>query len=116
MIALGTRIEQVFARKVHPVIVADDLHAAFCRLIPLSVRITCLWSRCASSDFRDMVQAVRLFDVMRQLREARILVVSDHKQPQGDGDRIQPLETMIVRLGSDRLNEYYDATDEQVAR
>ena len=27
MIALGTRIEQVFARKVHPVIVADDLHA-----------------------------------------------------------------------------------------
>ena len=63
-----------------------------------------------------MVQAVRLFDVIRQLREARILVVSDHKQPQGDGDRIQPLETMIVRLGSDRLNEYYNATDEQAVR
>jgi len=63
-----------------------------------------------------MVQAVRLFDVMRQLREARILVVSDRKQPQGDGDWIPPPETMIIRLGLDRLNEYYDATDKQVAR
>ena len=118
MTAMWTKIEQVFARKVHPVIIADDLYAGSGGI--LSTHSVIQKERLpvvtvASSEFRDTVEAVRLFDVMRQLRDARILVVSDRREKPDKDERIDPTGTTVVQMGSDRLHEYYNATQEQTA-
>jgi L-fucose isomerase-like protein len=119
MTAMWTKIEQVFARKVHPVIIADDLYAGSGGILSTHAVVQkghLPVITVASSDFRDTVEAVRLFDVMRELREARILVVSDRTKEQEKDERIDPMGTTVIRIGSDRLHEYYNATQEQNAR
>ena len=116
MTALWTKIEQVFARKVHPVVIADDLYAGSGGILSAHSVIrkeSMPVLTVASSNFRDTVEAVRLFDVMRRLREARILVVSDRERDPGDADRVEPLGATLVQLRSDRLHEYYSAVDER---
>jgi L-fucose isomerase-like protein len=119
MSALWTRIEQVFARKVRPVIIADDLYAGSGGILLTHSMIQkehLPVVTIASSDLRDTFEAVRLFNVMRKLREARILVVTN-QQKAGDGDeRVEPLGTTVVRLGSEQLNAYYNAVDRKAAR
>jgi len=116
--AMWTRIEQVFARKAKPVVIADDLYAGSGGILSAHSAIrqeNLPVVTVASSDFRDTVDAVRLFEVMRRLREARILVVADRGSA-GDVERVEPFGTTLVRIGSGELREYYDKTDEKEAR
>lgn len=119
MTAMWTKIEQAFARKAHPVVIADDLYAGSGGI--LSVRSIINRERLpvvtvASSDFRDTLEAVRLFDVMRKLRDSRILVVSDRRKEQGEPERVEPTGVTLIALGSERLRTYYDDADQNEAR
>jgi len=119
MTAMWTAIERVFARKAHPVIIADDLYAGSGGV--LSAHSVVRKERLpvvtvASSDFRDTVEAVRLFDVMRRLRESRVLVVADRARFSGDAEREEPLGTTLVQIHSDRLRDHYDRATQEEAR
>lgn len=119
MTAMWTKIEQVFARTAHPVVIADDMYAGSGGV--LSTHAVIQEERLpvvtvASSDMRDTIEAVRLFEVMQRLREARILVVSDRQRGGGDGARVEPLGSMLIHLDSDRLSKYYEATSPEAAR
>jgi len=119
MTAMWAKVEQVFARKAHPVVIADDPYAGSGGILAaqsVALRENLPVVIVASSDFRDVVEAVRLFDVMRRLRGARILVVTDRGSRQGEARRVEPLGTTVVSMGSDRLRAYYDKADENGAR
>jgi len=119
MTAMWTKIEQVFARRIRPVIIADDLYAGSGGI--LSTQSVVQTEKLpvvtlASSDFRDVVEAVRLFEVMRRLREAKILVVADRDTSRVDEQTVEPLGTTLMSMGSDRLRTYYEEADENEAR
>jgi len=119
MTGMWTKIEQVFARKVHPVIIADDLYAGSGGILSTHAVIQkehLPVMTVASSDFRDTAEAVRLFDVMRQLRDSRILVVSDRMKAPDREERIDSMGTTVLRIGSDRLHDYYNSAKEPDAR
>jgi len=116
--ALWTKIEQVFARKAERVVIADDLYAGSGGILSAHSAIqqeNLPVVTVASSDFRDTVDAVRLFEVMRRLREARILVIADRGSV-GEVERVEPFGTAVLRIGSGRLREYYEKADEKEAR
>lgn len=119
MTAMWTKIEQVFARGARPVVIADDLYAGSGGILAAQSVIqkeNLPVVTVASSDFRDTVEAVRLFDVMRRLRESKILVVADRASSQNEPRRVEPMGTTLVSMDSDRLRAYYDQTDEEEAR
>ena len=118
MTTMWTKIEQAFVRSTKPVVIADDLYAGSGGLLQAhsAIRKENLPAvTVASSDFRCTVDAVRLFEVMRRLREARILVVADRRSA-GDAERVQPFGTTLARIGSERLREYYDKVDAKEAQ
>jgi len=119
MTAMWTRIEQVFARKAHPVVIADDLYAGSGGILSAQSVVQqegLPVVTVASSNFRDVVDAVRLIDVMRKLRDARIVVVSDRGKTGGGGATVEPLGTTLVQMNSDQLGDYYAEADEEEAR
>jgi len=119
MTAMWAKVEQVFARKASPVVVSDDLYAGSGGILSVNSviekeRLPVL--TVASSNFRDTVEAVRLFDVMRKMREAKVLVVADHGTSPSKLQRVEPLGTTLVRIDSDQLRDYYDRAAEEEAR
>jgi len=119
MTAMWEKIEQVFARKARPVVISDDLYAGSGGV--LSANSVIEKERLpvvtvASSNFRDTVEAVRLFDVMRRMRDAKILVVADQRTSASDLQRVEPLGTMLVGIDSGQLREYYDKAAEEEAQ
>ncbi|MCD6417104.1 MAG: hypothetical protein J7M08_10490 [Planctomycetes bacterium] len=117
MTALWTNIEEVFARRAHPVVISDDLYAGSGGILSAASvvkRENLPVVTVASSDFGDTVKAVRLFDVMRKLREARILVVADRFQL--DEASVDPLGTTVVQIDSEKLRNYYEEADEAETR
>ncbi len=114
MTAMWTRIEQVFASRSRPVVIADDLYAGSGGILSADAFVTregLPVVTIASSDFGDVVNAVNLFDVMRKMREARILVVSDNDRLSDEDETIEPFGTTVITMRSDRLMELYEAAD-----
>lgn len=114
---MWTGIEEVFARRAYPVIIADDLYAGSGSILlvnSLVVREGLPVVTVASSSFADLVEAARLFDVMRRLREARILVVSDRKARKDV--RLEPLGTTLVSMNSAEIRKFYDEVPEEDAQ
>lgn len=119
MTALWTGIGEVFARKARPVVIADDLYAGSGGILGVHTTIrneNLPAVTVASSNFDDVVSAVRLFEVMHRLHEARILVVRDTAGGMTDErERIEPLGTTRLLLGAESLLAYYDRTDAAAA-
>jgi len=119
MTAMWTKIEEVFARKARPVVISDDLYAGSGGILSANSAIEkedLPVVSVASSSFRDTVEAVHLFDVMRRMREAKILVVADGRRSPGDIERVEPVGTTLVHIDSDRFRDYYDKAAEDNAR
>jgi hypothetical protein len=119
MTAMWKRIERVFAQSLKPVVIADDLYAgsggilsaqSFVQNENLPVVMV------ASSDFSDVVDAVCLFDVMRRLREARILVVSDQGTMSDTHNPVEPFGTTLIEMNSDKLETYFNEANEKQAK
>ena len=122
MTAMWTGIPELYVRKAHPVIVADELYSGsggFLRVHSLVREEGLPVVGVASSNFQDVVEAVRLFDVIRRMREARILVVADGESWGADQGTIEDAQeifgTQTIRIGSDRLQTYYEEVDPEEA-
>jgi L-fucose isomerase-like protein len=118
MTALWSGIAEFYVRNARPVIVADELYSGSGGLL----RIYSLINKerlpaigVASSDFQDVVDAVRLFGVMKAMRQANILVVADGETW---GARHEVLSraldifgTRAEQMNSDALKAYYQKVD-----
>ncbi len=104
-----------YARTGKPVVVADDLYcgtAQFLRLRETVDREKLRVAMVASSDFADVVRHVRLIDVMRRMRESRILVVTN-KVGEHWGSRTERVEALADIFGVGV--EYLSGNDLQAA-
>ena len=118
MTALWTGIPELYVRNARPVIVADELYSGsggFLRVHSMMKEEDLPAIGVASSNFQDIVEAVRLIDVMRRMRESRILVVADGETWAADRGTLEGAQeifgTQTTRIGSDELQAYYEEAD-----
>lgn len=123
MTALWTGITEFYVRNARPVIFADDLYAGsggFLKVYSLIKEKNLPALGVASSNFEDIVNALRLIDVMKQMREAKILVIADGETWAADQQTVLATRklfgTQIFRMNSTQLQAYYDTVDVNEAR
>jgi len=118
MTSLWSGIAEFYARNAHPVIVADELYSGSGGLL----RIYSLMKRehlpvigVASSDFQDVVDAIRLIGVMKKMRQANILVVADGEtwgaRQEVLSNVLDIFGTRAEQMNSDALKTYYERAD-----
>jgi len=122
MTALWSGIGELYAQNAHPVIVADELYSGSGGLL----RVHSLIKKehlpvvtVASSDFQDIIDSLRLFGVMKKMREANILLIADGETW---GARQEILAqawdifgTRATQMNSDALKAYYEDADQDEA-
>jgi len=121
MTSMWTGIPQIIVRKSWPVIVADELYSGsgefleVCSLVKReNLPVVCI----GSSNFKDITDAVKLFQVMKKMKNSRILVVADRDWEYRNEviERIREIfGTEVVGMGSEELNSYYENTDTKLA-
>lgn len=116
--ALWSGIGAFYARNARPTVVADELYSGSGGLLRVSSMVVAERLpvvTVASSDSQDVVDAVRLFEVMKEMREARILVVADGESwgaRQGIVARTRELlGTEVTQIDSAALRAYYERVD-----
>ncbi len=118
MTALWTGVEEYYLRHARPLIVADELYSGsggFLRMHSMVQSEKLPVVSVGSSDPQDMIDAVRLFQVQKRMRETRVLVVADRETWAADQRMIDGIHDMfgtdVVRIKSDELHGYYHAVD-----
>lgn len=109
-IGIWTGAPAVFARSGKPVVMVDDLYAGSGETL-----ITNIGARneklsvvtISSSDFRDVVSAVRLFEVIRKMKETTILDVADYDISAISNQVKTIFGANVVGMGSKELASYY---------
>jgi L-fucose isomerase-like protein len=122
MTALWNGVAEFYVRNAWPVIVADELYAGSGGLLRVhslikEERLPAV--SVASSDFQDVLDAVRLIGVIKKMRQAKILVIADGESW---GARQETLAhasdifgTRTEQVNSDTLKDYYESVDEDEA-
>lgn len=117
-IGIWTGAPNVLVRSGKPVVMVDDLYGGSGEtLIVAGVanREKLPVVTVSSSRFQDVADAVRLFEVMRAMKESTILDVVDYDVTAW-ADTIRNLfGTKVVRMGSEELASYYVKSDEAEA-
>ena len=118
MTALWTGIAEYYARNARPVILADELYSGsggLLRVYSLIKKERLPVVGVASSDFQDIIDAVRLLGVVKAMRQANILVVADSETW---GSRYEVLShvldifgTRVEQMNSETLKAYYEQVD-----
>lgn len=123
MTALWNGIADFYAKNAHPLIIADELYSGsggFLQVHSLIKKKALPVVGVASSDFQDVIDAVRLIDVMKQMRDARILVVADGESWGADKQTVERSEalfgTQVTRINADTLQSHYEAVNEEEAK
>ncbi|MCD6289056.1 MAG: hypothetical protein J7M34_01040 [Anaerolineae bacterium] len=116
--AMWRGVPELYARSVRPVIVADELYSGsggFLRTYSIIRKENLPVAGVASSNFQDLIDAVRLFEVMKKMREAKILVVADAETGMSRHEIVSAAQeifgTQVERINSDQLREYYEKAD-----
>jgi hypothetical protein len=113
-VGIWTGVPAVVARAGKPAILVDDLYAGTGEFI--EVRAQALREQLpvvavASSDFHDVVKAIRTFEAIKRIQGARILDVNEEELKE-----ISPIKTStgieVERLTFAELNSYYEKADE----
>jgi len=116
---MWTGIAEAITETGYPVILVDDLYGGsggFLRALSRAKRKGFPVVGVASSNFRDIIKAVGLFKVIKSLKEAKILDVTD-REIAGIAEKIQDVYSIqVIRMTSDELNSYYNAVDEEEAK
>jgi len=120
--AMWRGVPELYARSVRPVIVADELYSGsggFLRTYSIIRRENLPVVGVASSNFQDLIDAVRLFEVMKKMREAKILVVADAETGMSRHEIVSAAQeifgTQVERINSDQLRGYYEKADAREA-
>lgn len=118
VIGIWTGVPNVLVRAGKPVVMADDLYAGSGEtLIMAGVvnREKLPVVTVSSSRFEDVVDAVRLFEVIRAMKESTILDVVDYDIEQWANGIKNVLGTTVVRIGSEELASYYSRASDSEA-
>ena len=120
---IWTNIAQFYAENVHPVVIADELYSGsgeFLSTRSLVEAKSLPVAMIASSNFSDVIDTVRLLDVMARMRQTRVLVFSNDEKPYGASPeeieatrKVFGTET-VLKTGKD-LQEVYAAISEKEA-
>ncbi|MGC9004726.1 MAG: hypothetical protein ACP5KZ_08510 [bacterium] len=110
IIGIWTGAPAVFARSGRPTILVDDLYAGSGEYLAVMEGIrneNLPVVGVASSDFQDVVRAVRLFEVIKRLEQSKIIVVTD-----GDVSAVakkvkELFGTIVEGVTSDEVNSIY---------
>ncbi|MGB9607825.1 MAG: hypothetical protein ACPL7E_04730, partial [bacterium] len=110
IIGIWTGAPAVFARSGRPTILVDDLYAGSGEYLAVMEGIrneNLPVVGVASSDFQDVVRAVRLFEVIKRLEQSKIVVVTD-----GDVSAVakkvkELFGTIVEGVTSDEVNSIY---------
>jgi len=119
MTAMWNGVAETYARQAHPVVIADELYAGsggFLRASALIHQEKLPVVEVASSDPQDLIEAIRLFGVMKKMRESKIIVVSDAPELPLATPTKELFGTELVPMRSAELKSYYDKADEEEAR
>ena len=123
MTAMWSGIAELYVQNARPVIVADELYSGsggLLRVYSLIKKEHLPAIGVASSDFQDVIDAVRLIGVMKKMREAKILVVADGQSwgaRQETRDKVQEIfGTQIAQIDSEALKGYYDRVNPDEAK
>ena len=118
--ALGiwTGAPNAFIHSGKPVVLVDDLFAGSGETLITSgvaAREKLPVVTVSSSDFQDVIDAARLFEVIAAMRQSKILdiVDSDVAAPAEQVKKVYG--TKVVQIGSKELGSYYDNADENEA-
>lgn len=116
--ALWSGIGAFYARTKRPTIVADELYSGsggLLRVNSLVVAEHLPVATVASSNFQDVIDAVKLFEVLKKMRQAKILVVADGESwgaRKGIVARAKEIfGTEVVQIDSEALRTYYERVD-----
>jgi len=117
-VGIWTGAVKVVTRAGKPMVLVDDLYAGsgeFIMVYAEVVKDKLPVVGVSSSDFRDVVKAVRLFEVLKGIQSARILDVMDRDiAPQADRiKKLTGIEVLPVKLAE--LDAYYQKADEKEA-
>lgn len=118
--ALGiwTQVPDTIMRGGKPVVLVDDLFAGSGEVLivnGVARREKLPVVTVSSSDFADVAAAVRLFEVIRAMKETTILDVADYDIA-GATDQVKKVYgSKVVRIGSEELASYYERADEREA-
>ncbi|MBC7326843.1 hypothetical protein H5T87_01840 [bacterium] len=111
IVGIWTGAPAVFARSGKPTILIDDLYAGSGEFLAVMEGIrneTLPVVGVASSDFKDVVRAVHLFEVIKSLEQSKILVVTDGADLTPVTRKVQELfGTMVEGVSSDEVNAVY---------
>jgi len=114
---MWTGIPAFYAENVRPVVIADELYSGsggFLRTRSLIESHDWPVATVASSDFQDVVDAVRLLDVVHKMRSSRVLVISN-RQPPGAASpaEVQAVEetfgTRTILMSGNDLQAIYES-------
>ena len=117
-IGLWTGTPNVLAHSGKPVVMVDDLFAGSGETLTVSGaanREKLPVVTVSSSRFEDVVEAVRLFEVIRAMKESTILDVVDYDISGWAGAVKTLFGTEVVRMSSEDLASYYAKADESEA-
>lgn len=112
-------------KKGFPTVLVDDLYAGtgdFLKTYSYAKRENLPVVGIASSNFGDVINAVGLFEVIKSMKDAKIIDVIDNKESGLTplASHIKPIKdifgTEVLRMDSDDLNSYYNNVDESEAK
>jgi L-fucose isomerase-like protein len=105
-----------------PVVMADDLYAGsggFLKNYSYARKNNLPVVGIASSDFHDVIDAVKLFEVLQKMKVSKVLVIQDRETGMGSNARAGSIKelfgTDILQMNSDELKSYYEKTDQKEA-
>ena len=120
---IWTGIPQFYAENVRPVVLADELYSGsgeFLTARSLIEEKNLSVATVSSSNFTDVIETVRLLEVMVRMRQTKVLVFSNNAKPWGaTPEEIAATEEVfgtktILKTGHD-LQKMYDAVAESEA-
>ena len=121
---LMTMIPVFYAEHVHPVVIADEMYSGSGEFLGVRAQIekqNLPVATVSSSDFGDVVDTVRLLDVMAKMRRSRVLVIANSKKSWGaDPAKVEAAKQIfgtdvVFKTGQD-LRQAYAATTDSDAR
>jgi len=115
---MWTGVAEAIIETGSPVVLVDDLYAGsggFLRAFSKAGREQHRVVAIGSSNFRDILGAVSLFKVIKSMKEAKILCVTDRDVSKKAKTIQENFGTQVIAMTSNRLNSYYENVKEEDA-
>lgn len=117
-VGIWTGAVNVVVHSGKPVVLVDDLYAGsgeFISEYARAVREKLPVVGVASSDFKDVARAVRLFEVMKGIRNAKIVDVAEGDISDQSAQVKEATGIEVLKVSSDEFHLYYQKADEKEA-